>query len=261
VLPSIEGRLTNDQRFALYMMLAKVAAQCGQQPTAQQALMRLERSWSEWNDEQRSELRYQQLQLARASRNQAEVVKLAGWFLEQGRASRFEAAALSVAANALDPAATDDQKRLLYAIYGRLVELWGKDPARWTTDRNAHAAAAKRAALAWELGFEDEASRWYDALLEVYPRERAYLRAAGLLAFQKKEWQRSLQCWRTLLAGTPVGSDAWYEAKYYQLRCLLETDRTAARKVWQEFTIVAPTGGTAAWQEKFRQLQQQLAAP
>ncbi|GIW95056.1 MAG: hypothetical protein KatS3mg110_3097 [Pirellulaceae bacterium] len=261
VLPSIEGRLSSEQRFGLYMMLVKVAAQSDQQQAAQDALARLERFWSQWSGDQRAELRYQQLQLARASKNQAEVAKLGRWFLEQGRASRFEAAALSVAANALDPAATEEHKRLLYDIYGRLVELWGNDPARWTTDRNAHAAAARRAALAWELGFEDEAGRWYDALLEAYPRERAYLRAAGLLAFQKKQWERSLQCWRTLLAGTPVGSDAWYEAKYYQLRCLLEIDRTAARQVWQEFNIVAPTGGTAAWQEKFRQLQQQFAAP
>ena len=81
-------------------------------------------------------------------------------------------------------------------------------------------------------------------------------------------WRRSrraatpqaLEHWRTLLAGLASGSDEWLEAKYYQLACLLKTDRPAADKVWQQFKLLFPEVKSAAWQDKFAELEKNFVS-
>ncbi len=259
LLPVIEARLTSDQRFALRTMLLKVAIESKQWPQAEQCLREVEKSWAEWNSDQRSEFRYLGVQVARHQRHWSRIVELADWFLGEGRASRYELAGLAAAANALEQAAELNYRTLLVQIYTRLIDRWGSDPSHWATDRNAHAAAAKLAALSWELGQKQEALRLYETLLKAFPKERAYLRAVGLLSFEQGDWNRSLPCWRTVLAGTPDGTDAWYEAKYYQLRCLLETDRRAARQVWEEFQILVPPNTNNKWYAQLQQIGRALS--
>lgn len=246
------------QRLRLRYMLIQLAAVEGSWQEVQAQLAAAQPELSHVEPAQQSDWHYYAILVARAQGQLDELVRHCQWFLEQGRGSPVEAASLTAAANALERSSVQEHRVMLYSVYQRLVALWGSDPQSWVTHRNAHSAAAKAAQLAWQLGYEEQAQQWYDLLLQAFPRERSYLRAMGLLAFGKRQWQRSLECWRALLAGTPAGTDLWYEAKYYQLRCLLETDRAMAAKVWHEFQILDPNGGPPAWREKFRLVQQQL---
>ena len=54
--------------------------------------------------------------------------------------------------------------------------------------------------------------------------------------------------------GLEAGSDEWFEAKYFQILCLRETDPEAARKTLKQFQLLYPEVRSAAWQSKFRTL-------
>jgi tetratricopeptide (TPR) repeat protein len=251
------SELTADQRRSVRLNLADVAIAQSAWQDAARHLAAAEEGLAAAEPAQQARWHYYALLVARGQAQPESVVQHSQWFLDHGKASAYELAALSVAVNLLDQG-ENPPRQLLYAMYRRLVELLGPDPSSWATNRNARVAASKLAQLAWQLGYHNEAITWYDALVRAMPKERAYWRALGLLTFETRQWQRSLECWRTLLAGSPLGSDAWYEAKYYQLLCLLETDRAVARQVWKEFEIVDPQRGTGQWQEKFRQLADRL---
>jgi hypothetical protein len=76
-----------------------------------------------------------------------------------------------------------------------------------------------------------------------------------LATFQTGRHAESLEHWRKLLAGLSSGSDEWLEAKYYQLACLLKTDKPAADKVWKQFKLLFPEVKSAAWKDKFAELE------
>jgi hypothetical protein len=84
------------------------------------------------------------------------------------------------------------------------------------------------------------------------------LRRAGLAHFAAGDYAAALDCWRRLLGGLSQGSDDWLEAKYYQLACLLRTDRPAAEKVWRQFELLFPEVKSPAWSDKFAQLASQF---
>jgi tetratricopeptide (TPR) repeat protein len=122
-------------------------------------------------------------------------------------------------------------------------------------NKNARIANSKFARYAEELGQYAEAAQSLDALLGAFPKEKGYLRRAALAHFESGNYERSLTHWRTLLSGVPSRSDDWYEAKYYQVRCLLETDPTTAARVLRQFQLLDPDLGPPAWRSKFQTLK------
>jgi hypothetical protein len=60
------------------------------------------------------------------------------------------------------------------------------------------------------------------------------------------------------LAGLESGSDEWFEAKYYQLACLEQTDRPTAEKVFKQFKVLFPDVKSAAWRERFTELERKF---
>jgi hypothetical protein len=95
-------------------------------------------------------------------------------------------------------------------------------------------------------------------LLAAFPKDRGYLRRAGLVHFELKQFQTALEQWRTIVAGSRAGTEPWYEAKYYQIACLLEVDRDAAASVFEQLKFLYPNFGPPTWRERFLGLEKRL---
>lgn len=211
------------------------------------------------------EYQYRRLQLAQKSGDQETVNTAAQWIATNGSGSPYELPALVISARAADadvesasgadrPARQQEAAR----IYARLVDLLGDSPTVLATSKNALAASSKLAHYDEQLGRWPQAADRLQRLVEALPSDRRFLRRAGLATFQVGRHEESLDHWRKLLAGTSSGSDDWLEAKYYQIECLLKTDRESADKVWKQFKLLFPEVKSAEWQPKFAELEKQF---
>ncbi len=207
------------------------------------------------------EYHYRLLELATAQGDAAARRQQAQWITDNASGSRYEQAGLVIVANALDQQireATTDQRAALnaqaYSTYSRLVQLLGNSPEDLAGSKNPQIAASRLAHYAAEVGQHGEAAELLDRLLQVKPRDRKYLQRAAQAYLQAGQYQPALGHLRTLLAGLPAGSAAWYEAKYQQLQALGQTDVAQARKVYQQFRLLHPDQGGDAWKAKFTQL-------
>ncbi len=215
------------------------------------------------NEELAAELHYRGLQIARSRNDYDAAQPHVEWFLDHATGSRFEAAGLVAAAKFMEtPGAagelTDEAAARAYQIYQRLSRSWGDTPDVLKSNRNALVAASKVVSLGSRLGHREEALAVCERLLAAYPTDRNFLRSAALLTFEARDFAKSLDHWRTILAGTRVGVAEWYEAKYHQIRCLMEIDRPAAPPVFQQFRILDPDLGPPEWREKFQALEKVL---
>jgi hypothetical protein len=95
-------------------------------------------------------------------------------------------------------------------------------------------------------------------VLAVFPKDKDYLRRAGLATFAAGQHTASLAKWTTLLRGLPAGSDQWLEAKYHQIACLAATDKPAAKQVMEQFTLLYPELGGDTWRARFQALESSL---
>jgi tetratricopeptide (TPR) repeat protein len=119
-------------------------------------------------------------------------------------------------------------------------------------------ALSRLAEYAYATGRYDDAARRAGSLLAVDPKNRDYLRLAGLANFKTGQFAEALVSWRTLSLGLPRGSEEWFEAKYHQVASLAETDQAQARQALQQLQLLYPDYGSSAWQEKFESLAQRL---
>lgn len=209
-----------------------------------------------------AEYQYRRLQLAQKSGDQTTADSAAQWIAANGSGSPYELPALVITARAADSAveaasAADLAARQQEAarVYARLVELLGDSPTVLAASKNALAASSKLAQYDEALGRGPQAADRLQRLVEALPSDRRFLRRAGLATFHTGRHADSLEHWRKLLAGLSSGSDEWLEAKYYQLACLLKTDKPAAEKVWKQFKLLFPEVKSAAWKDKFAELE------
>ena len=208
-----------------------------------------------------AEFHYRKLQQAQHAKDESAAEEAARWLVTNAAGSAYELPALVVVARQADraveaAAAGDRPARMAEAaeVYLRLVELLGDSPAVLAKTKNALAAATKLSQYEGELGRTKEAAARWSRILEARPDDKHYLRRAGLAHFAAGNHPAALSCWRRLLGGVPQGSDEWLEAKYYQLACLLVTDRPAAEKVWRQFRLLFPEVKSPAWRDKFEEL-------
>ena len=213
----------------------------------------------------KAEYHYRHLQAARLRNDAAARRMHAGWLIEHARGSTFELAGLIEVARDVErrlEAASEAERAALqdeaYTIYARLVSQLGDSPKVLQAQTNARVALTRLAEYAYATGRYDEAADRLQRLLAYDPKDRNYLRLAGLTNFQAKQYNAALNHWRTLTHGLPRGSEEWFEAKYYQLACLAETDSSQARKALANFRLYYPNDGPPAWQEKFAALSQRL---
>jgi hypothetical protein len=212
-----------------------------------------------------AEYHYRQLQLAQLSDDNGARDRHAQWLGDNAKDSPYELPALIVLATTADDAvAAADASSLAgrqtaaHEAYRRLAARLGDSAETLAADRNALVANSRQAYYASQTGRHAEAADRLNAILAAYPKDKAFLRRAGLANFHAGRFDRSLDCWRTLLAGLPDASDEWYEAKYYQVACLGRLDRPQAEKVFRQFKLLHPNLGPAEWRDKFSVMEEQL---
>lgn len=213
------------------------------------------------NDSLVPEYHYRRLQLNAATGDAARQVLHARWLVENAAGTAYELPGLVVAARAADQragaAAAEEQAAAREAaadVYRQLVERYDSSPEKLRNSQNARVALSRLAEHSTALGRHDESARRLEELLAAFPTDKNYLRRAALAQLHSGNHQRSLEHWRTLLAGLAEGTEGWYEAKYYQLVCLKRVDAHAAAQVLRQFRLLHPELGSAAWRDKFRAL-------
>lgn len=208
------------------------------------------------------EYHYQRLQLAQHAKDEAEARSQAAWLAKHAAGTNYELPAMVIVARTADDsyaaasAAQKDQRReSAIATYQRLVQLLGDSPDVIGKRKNALIANSKLAQYEYDAGRYSAAAQRLDRIVQAHPDNRNYLRRAGLAWFQAGEPAKSLEHWTTVAAGSDSASEAWYEAKYYQLSCLAKTDTVAANQSWRQFKLLHPEVKDAAWGEKFAALE------
>ncbi len=214
-----------------------------------------------------AEFHYRSLQLAGKTGDDGQRREQAEWLVRNAAGSAYELPALIIAANAIDQAlaAAEGTRKMqlrdeAIGIYGRLVERLGDSPEAIAAKKNVRVAISKLAGHNFDAGRYSAAAELLEKLLAVYPASKEYLRRAALAHYEAGNLGDSLPHWRSLLAGVARNSDSWYEAKYYQLRCLLGTDPDAGRRVLGQFQLLHPDLGPDAWRDRFRALIDQRAS-
>jgi len=214
---------------------------------------------------QAADYHYRAMKHAQGADDAAIAEKHADWLVRHAPGSVYELSALIASAKAADRAAADaKQDKVAEAqekareIYGRLAEVLGGGPEVIASKKNALVAHSKLAYYASQTGRPAEAAEALEKILAAYPADRDALRRAGLAHFEARQYEPSLRHWRTLLAGLPAASEGWFEAKHYQTRCLLHTDKEMARKVFSQFKLLHPDLGPASWRAKFQDLEREV---
>jgi len=207
------------------------------------------------------EYQYRRLQLATLRKQEGERQQRAQWLVQHAAGTAYELPALVVVAREADQRigsneAGDRKPALEQArrIYQRLVERLGTSPETLQNDQNARVSLSRSADYAMQLEQHRDAASQLDALVAAFPADRNYLRRSGLAHFHSGQYPQSLARWRALLLGLAGGSEGWYEAKYYQILCLNETEPAMARTVFDQFKLLDPDLGPPPWREKFQSL-------
>jgi len=209
-----------------------------------------------------ADFHYRSFQWAKIAGDEQGFREHAAWLVDHAKGTRYQLPALVATARHVDAAvssAAGQQRRPLEekacSVYKRLATILGDSPEAISSQKNALVANSKLARYLTILGRYAEAAERMEKILAAYPKDKGYLRRAGLAHYNAKNYEQSVEHWRTLLAGLPKESDDWYEAKYYQLACLAELDKPAARKVFDQFALLHPKLGPPAWREKFEGLK------
>ena len=213
-----------------------------------------------------AEYHYRALLVARAASDQASTLQHADWLVAHAQGSSYEMTGLIIKALELDQqtgAGSNPSQAVLeegYEIYKRLVTHLGVTPSALKKSKNAKVSCSKLANFATLTGKHAAAAQYLAALLQAYPADRDYLQRAGRSEFITKNYTNSLNRWRILLVGLPKNSPEWFEAKYYQLVCLLEYDPKTGKKVMKQFNLLHSDGGKAPWRDKMIELNQRYSS-
>lgn len=209
-----------------------------------------------------ADFHYRRLQWSGKNGDDAGRREHAEWLLEHAAGSVYELPALVVMARYIDrdvqQAAPERAKMLIgpaHDIYHRLAEKLGTSPEILQSRKNARVTLSRLAEYAFRMQRYGEAAQHLERLLAAFPKDRDYLRRAGLALYEAGTFERSLSHWRTLLAGSQPGTDGWIEAKYYQLVCLGHVDPAQARKVTTQFQLLYPDLGGPPWKQRFQELE------
>ena len=123
-------------------------------------------------------------------------------------------------------------------------------------------AVADALSLQWRRSSRtDSAQRaleLYEAVLSVHPRDAKVLRAAANLSERLGKTDRALECWRLLAAGSEVGTEPWYEAKFHLISVLAEVDPARARLVMDQHKQLNPDYGPQPWAARLFALDRRI---
>ncbi len=96
----------------------------------------------------------------------------------------------------------------------------------------------------WRIGQHDQATAEFQNLIAAFPQSLSARTSLARLASEShdaSDLELALSTWRTVANGTRPQSDAWYEAKYYVAKLLLQTgQRDEAEKLLRFLKAVPP---------------------
>ena len=128
-----------------------------------------------------------------------------------------------------------------------------------------HAMVAEAARTIWERTRDERrgaaALFLYERLLGKRPRDANFLRAAAILAEAIGDPAQALDRWRSLVAGSEVGSERWFEAKVHVIALLVRSDPQRARAVIEQHKLLHPDYGPEPWGSRIRILEARLSGP
>jgi len=104
----------------------------------------------------------------------------------------------------------------------------------------------------------DIALRLDRAQVEFGRKTTASLRRLAIASEAVGETQEALEAWRMLLAGLPLDSEAWFEARYQSIRLLQLQDPDRAKEVMSQHVVLHPQFGPEPWGDRLRQLRLDL---
>jgi hypothetical protein len=164
------------------------------------------------------------------------------------------------------PDATDPDKT---AAIERIAQFGGRVLHEFKDDPNAldrpgaigyYAAVAEATMALWDRSRDralaEKSLFLYATLLSRRPSNAAFLRAAAILSEACDQPAKALDHWRTIVAGTQVGSANWYEAKFHQIQLLSKTDPARAREVLNQHKQLNPEYGPEPWGAKIKGLDE-----
>lgn len=209
-----------------------------------------------------AEFHYRCLQEAQHAADDKRIREESSWLAKHAGGSPYELSALIALArwseDRVTSAAGDNQKKAArdeaIAVYSRLVKLLGDSTTAMAAKKNTLVANARLAQYEFEAGQFEQAANRLEKLVAAAPKDRALIHRAALAWLSLDNHTKALPHWHTLLAGSESASDAWYEAKYYQIVCLRKIDPGAAEKAWKQFKLLHPQVKSVAWQAKFAEL-------
>jgi hypothetical protein len=127
-----------------------------------------------------------------------------------------------------------------------------------------HAAVADASLQLWKQTGDAERGRaalfLYELLIAARPQNRTFLLAAAALNERLGSKDKALEYWRRLAAGTPVGTEPWFEAKFHFIQLLAQIDQERARLVMDQHKALYPDYGIDPWGSKLRGLDAQIPA-
>ncbi|MEX1041426.1 MAG: hypothetical protein WDZ51_12385 [Pirellulaceae bacterium] len=212
-----------------------------------------------------AQFHYESLRQARDQGNQGKLTGHVDWLLKHGRGTNYETTALIIKAMEIDqrtaanPPSDDQVWQQGYDVYSRLAERLNFSAKTVASSNNTKVAGSKAAYFAEQTGRPDEAARLLRVLVEAFPNETEYLRRTGKVEFESNNFTAALPHFRKLLLGVPRDSEAWFEAKYYQLASLRQTDPPQAKKVLSQFQLLHSDWGNPVWRDRIKEVAAEIS--
>ena len=214
------------------------------------------------------ELRYRGVQWAMAMGRWDDAAARAGAFLGDGPyRDAWSRAALRRVLEAAAPSAGGGSSRAAAAWPLAAAVLTATDPGTAGSLEGLRlglaAARIGLARLAAGTDRTEAATLVRDAMLRVlpgHPTERGVLQAIGRSAGELGDFERALECWRTLSDGLRPPDADWYEARFEVASILRRIDPARALRVMRQHAALEPEYGPQPWGPRLRQLHADLEA-
>lgn len=207
-----------------------------------------------------AELHYRQFQIARDRKDQSGVSRHVAWLIENGDGTVYQRSVLVTRAQRVETdlknSPTGDQRKRAVKdaidVYLKLARATGYNTHSIQTNRNSRVAVSRLAALLKESGDTRGALRNLELLVKAFPTNVGYLQRYARILSAEANYGDALDYWRTLSKGLESESDAWFEAKYNMLKCLVKTDLAAAKPPLKQFVNLYEI--PPDWKPRFDQL-------
>ncbi len=214
----------------------------------------------------KSDFYYYSMTLADLKGERQVAQEAALWLVNHGATASLQSAGLIWQIRQLEldlqevSAAERKQKQQeLVRLYDELIQRLDYEFVDLKQAANLRAAIHRLAELQLEMENYRGAAEHFDRLLAAFPVNKQFLVGAARSNQFTGRTDRALEAWRKLARGAETGSDVWFEAKYYTILSLDESDPHQAVQLLKQTLQLAPQIPDR-WQDPYRTLNEKLQA-